>query len=344
MRVLVVVASMLVLSPACSEDPSGETVAPTNPDPRPNGIAAGSGGGAGAAATSGAPAGGSAGSGAGATGAAGRSPVGPGGAGSLGAGSGGTTVVPGSSGAGASAAAGSGGASGAAGATAGSGGAGGRGGSAASSGTAGRGGPAAGRSGSAAGSGGSSGAAPTPVLQVALRVHTGDSRLTEAQLTPILAEVNEIWLKQAGICFEVEVTDAEQNIANGIDLRYTAGDIPGAAGANGLASGQHEVWVIDSPSLGAAPNPVRSPAARTSAHELGHVLNLAHQNPPPSTDCARPCHCAVMNANCDDFLMRSGRAGVFLSADEIAIARRRAMQLAIADTGPTSCSAPRFMP
>jgi hypothetical protein len=72
------------------------------------------------------------------------------------------------------------------------------------------------------------------------------------------------------------------------------------------------------------------------------VLGLAHQNPAPSNDCARPCHCETLGLNCDDFLMRSGRKGFFLSKPEVDIARRRAEQLAMSDRTASSCGAPRF--
>jgi hypothetical protein len=336
-------SSVLVVawSAACSEGAPGESGTPAAPTPSPNGIAGESG----AAGASGAAAGGGGvGSGAVGTGQAGAGLAGGRAAAVAGAsaGAGGASAV---GAGGAIAAAGSGGSSKAGtGAGSGAGGSGGAGaGAGGGSGVAGT----TGAGGAGAGGGGAGGAAAsgglTPVLRIALRVHTAASQLSEAQLMPILAEVNEIWLEQAGICFEIEVTGDEANLSSGIDLRYTAGNIPGAAGANGLTAGQHEVWTIDAPNLGAAPNSVRSPTARTSAHELGHVLNLDHQNPPPSTDCARPCHCAVMNANCDDFLMRSGRAGFHISPDEVAIARRRAMQLALADRVPARCAAPRFM-
>jgi hypothetical protein len=168
------------------------------------------------------------------------------------------------------------------------------------------------------------------------------SQLTNADLGPILAEMNQIWLSQAGICFEIDVTNDETNRSDGFDFRYTSGQIPGAPTANGLTQSAHSIWSIDHPSLGAAPHPVQNPTARTTAHELGHALNLAHENPAPSTDCASPCYCVTLNMSCNDFLMRSGTKGYFLSSPEIEIARARAAQRALPDTAPLVCAAPVY--
>jgi hypothetical protein len=182
-----------------------------------------------------------------------------------------------------------------------------------------------------------------PVYRIPLRVHTALSQLTEADLMSVLAEMNDVWLSQAGICFEIEVTASETNRSDGFDFRYTAGQIPGASTANGLTQNAHSIWSIDHPNLGAAPHPIMNPTARTTAHELGHALNLAHENPAPSTDCSSPCYCVTLNMDCNDFLMRSGTKGYFLSDPEIQIARKRAMSVALADTTPLLCGAPVFM-
>jgi hypothetical protein len=223
----------------------------------------------------------------------------------------------------------------------------GRGGAGGSSGSAGSAGRASAGAGGAAGSSAAgSGAATsslTPVYRIPLRIHTALSKLTDADLGPVLAELNQIWLQQAGICFEIEVTTDEANRSDGFDFRYTAGKIPDAPTANGLTENAHSIWSIDHPNLGSAPHPVQNPTARTTAHELGHALGLAHENPPPSTDCASPCYCVTLGDNCDDFLLRSGTKGYFLSAPEVDITRKNAAKRTLMDSAAASCAAPVFM-
>jgi hypothetical protein len=198
----------------------------------------------------------------------------------------------------------------------------------------------AGSSAAIGGAAGLSMSAFSPVYRVPLRVHIGESKLSDADLGPIFDELNRIWLEQAGICFEIEVTSADTNRSDGFDFRYTSGSIPGASGANGLTQNAHAIWSIDHPQLGSAPHPVMNPTARTTAHELGHALGLAHENPPPSSDCSDPCYCVERMDNCDDYLLRSGTKGFFVSPPEVQITRKNALKVALSDQSPVQCSAP----
>jgi hypothetical protein len=172
-----------------------------------------------------------------------------------------------------------------------------------------------------------------PTYRIPLRVHKTRSDLSNDQLCAILVEVNQIWWSQAAICFEVETTNDDEAAEDGFDLFFErSAPFPNGVNANGVYSGRHQIYSLDRPSLGQAPNPVAVLASRTAAHELGHGLNLGHQN------CGQAC---------GDLLMTSGKRGFQLvtgapaSVDEHARARQRAATLALDDTTPAACGAPR---
>ncbi len=153
---------------------------------------------------------------------------------------------------------------------------------------------------------------PLPVFHIPLRVHLGDSGRSVAECRPILEEINEIWLSQAGICFEMEiVANGEPNPA-GIDLWFEPVLVQISGGlVNGYYLNDHAIHVRDTPLLGPADHPAHYPAARTAAHELGHSLGLPHRQ------------------DSDDNLMRSQTYGWKLNADEISHAREAAGQKAL---------------
>lgn len=175
-----------------------------------------------------------------------------------------------------------------------------------------------------------------PVYRIPLRVHVGRSALSSEALRAVLDEVNTIWLSQAGVCFEIDTVTDNAIGDDGFDLWLTTDPIPDASlRTNGVYRGDHEIWTLDDPNLGASPHPAAHAASRTSAHELGHGLSLSHQ------DCGSECPCnASLGLDCDDFLMRSGTTGFHLSEGEIDAARRRAAEKALPDTAPRQCAAP----
>jgi len=168
------------------------------------------------------------------------------------------------------------------------------------------------------------------VYRISVRVHIGQSTLPRDELRGALEEANQIWLAQAGICFEFHTVLDDVTQSTGFDLWFVP-TVPSDPSVNGIYMGDHDIWSRDYPNLGSAPNPVTYPAARTSAHEIGHGLRLDHYNG---------------YADSYDHLMSSGRLGFKLSnpnlagVNEIDIARARAQQKALADTAPLSCGAP----
>ena len=115
------------------------------------------------------------------------------------------------------------------------------------------------------------------------------------------------------------------------DIWYEPGT---SSDPNGYYSNDDDIWSRDHPNLGAAPNPVEHPTARTTAHEFGHGLGLDHQ------DFGDACPNGDGDLDCDDLLMRSGRRGFFLSEPEIETARTVAARKALADRTPVACGEP----
>lgn len=139
----------------------------------------------------------------------------------------------------------------------------------------------------------------TPVWHLSLKVHAGTSAMTQQELAAVIAEINEIWRVQAGICFDTEVVQHDLPAASGFDLWF----VPNLPEWNGYYFDDHEMVVRDAPDLSSCEQPARSSAARTAAHELGHALGLPHRQ------------------DSDDNLMRSKTRGWQLNEAEILSAR-----------------------
>ncbi len=168
-------------------------------------------------------------------------------------------------------------------------------------------------------------AAPTllhyPVYRIPLRVHLGKSGRSAEEFKPILREINDIWLSQAGICFEMEIVLDDNPIEQGMDIWFLPA-LSGGPDLNGYFRSDHNIQVRDTPMLGSAAHPAHSPAARTAAHECGHGLSLVHRQ------------------DSNDNLMRSKTYGWQLNGLEIQEARSAAVEKALRDTGPRNCGEP----
>ncbi len=161
---------------------------------------------------------------------------------------------------------------------------------------------------------------PPLVYHIPLRVHLGESSRGFAEFRPVLEEINEIWLSQAGICFEMEIVANGEPIPEGIDLWFEPVLAQMSGGVvNGYYLNDHVIRVRDTPLLGHADHPARHPAARTAAHELGHSLGLSHRQ------------------DSDDNLMRSQTYGWKLNVDEITRAREMAKTKALKSRSGNTC-------
>ncbi|HSB52525.1 MAG TPA: hypothetical protein VLD40_07680 [Dissulfurispiraceae bacterium] len=164
-----------------------------------------------------------------------------------------------------------------------------------------------------------------PVYRIPLRVHLGSSGMKISEYGEVLGEINDIWLSQAGICFEMHVVASDEVSPTGMDIWFTP-TIAAYDHLNGYYSGDHDMRVRDFPALSPAPNPARHPAARTAAHEFGHALGLPHRQ------------------DSNDNLMRSKTYGWHLSLTEVHMARQAAGLKALPDLTPRRCNVAMLMP
>lgn len=165
---------------------------------------------------------------------------------------------------------------------------------------------------------------PDPVYRIPLRVHVGKSGRSPGKFKVVLEEINDIWLTQAGICFEMQIVLDDATLDQGMDIWFLP-VLSGGAGLNGYFRDEHDIRVRDTPILGPAANPARSSAARTAAHEFGHSLYLPHRQ------------------DSDDNLMRSKTFGWQLNGREVREARSAAAEKALQDTTLRKCTEPRIM-
>ncbi|HSW65174.1 MAG TPA: matrixin family metalloprotease [Dissulfurispiraceae bacterium] len=161
-------------------------------------------------------------------------------------------------------------------------------------------------------------AAYHPVLRIPLRIHLGKSAWRPVEFIPVAEEISNIWLTQAGICFETEIVQHDRPTETGFDVWFSP-RIEEQPEYNGLFKGEQDMHVRDVPILGAAKHPARSSTARTAAHEIGHALGLRHRQ------------------DSDDNLMRSKTYGWLLNKEEVRRARKSALRKALPDLEPQRC-------
>ncbi len=159
------------------------------------------------------------------------------------------------------------------------------------------------------------------IYRIALRVHIAKSSRPPQEFVPIFKEINDIWLNQAGICFEIEAVGHDTPHEDGIDMWFS----PDLGFYNGYYDGEF-IQMSDNPDLIPARNPARSSAARTAAHELGHALGLGHRQ------------------ESVDNLMASKTYGWQLQQDEVDMAREEAAFFALPGSEARSCNPPTLQP
>jgi hypothetical protein len=164
-----------------------------------------------------------------------------------------------------------------------------------------------------------------PVYRIPLRVHVGESERSAGEFRKLIGEINDIWLSQAGICFEMQIVQHDEVLEQGMDIWFMP-VLPGGPGLNGYFRDEHDIHVRDTPILRPAEHPARHPAPRTAAHELGHGLSLQHRQ------------------DSDNNLMRSKTFGWQLNKEEVLQARSVAADMALQDTTLRSCSEPVIVP
>jgi hypothetical protein len=165
----------------------------------------------------------------------------------------------------------------------------------------------------------------TSTYHIPLRVHLGGSGRAPREFEPIFGEINDIYLSQAGICFEIEAVMHDEAARQGMDIWFVP-EIGKCDDCNGLYEGIHSIQVRDTPLLRPAERPARHPAARTAAHEFGHGLGLSHRQ------------------DSDDNLMRSKTYGWQMNEEEVRTARKAAAGMSLPNRGERGCGPAVFRP